>query len=64
VAQNPTDAIVARLETDWPRWQIWYVPRALDGMIWCARLWDGTGDTINAGSPDELAGLLEDEAQP
>jgi hypothetical protein len=25
VAQNPTNAIVARLEADWPRWQIWTV---------------------------------------
>jgi hypothetical protein len=33
VAQNSTDAIVARLEADWPDWQIWTVPRAIGGTI-------------------------------
>jgi hypothetical protein len=39
-----------------------YVHRAVGGMIWCARRWDGTGRVLNAASPDELADMLEDEA--
>ncbi|MGN6171948.1 MAG: hypothetical protein ACTHPS_03180 [Streptosporangiaceae bacterium] len=54
---NSTDAIVARLEADW---QIWTVPRAIGGTIWCARRWDGTGHVLNAASADELAEYLEE----
>jgi hypothetical protein len=56
---NCTDEIVARLEADWPDWQIWTVPRAIGGTIWCARRWDGTGKVLNAASADELAEYLE-----
>jgi hypothetical protein len=55
VEPNSTDAIVARLEADWPDWQIWTVPKAIGGTIWCARRWDGTGQVLNAASADELA---------
>ena len=62
MAQNPTDAIVARLEADWPDWQIWTVPRAIGGTIWCAKRWDDTGQVLNAASADELAEYLEEAA--
>ena len=62
MAQNPTNAIVARLEADWPRWQIWTVPRAVGGTIWCARRWDDERQVLNADSPAELVELLEEEA--
>jgi hypothetical protein len=62
VAQNPTNAIVARLEADWPRWQIWTVPPAVGGTIWCARRWDDEKQVLNADSPDELTALLAAEA--
>ena len=58
---NHFQAIVAALERDWPDWQVWYVPRAVGGMTWCARRWDGTGQVLNADSPDELDGMLEHE---
>jgi hypothetical protein len=60
VAQNSTDAIVARLEADWPNWQIWTVPKAIGGTIWCARRWDGAGKVLNAASAHELAEYLEE----
>lgn len=59
---NPTDAIVAALERDWPEWQVWVVHRVYGGPVWCARRWDGTGKTLNAGSPEHLAEYLEDQA--
>jgi hypothetical protein len=62
VAQNPTDAIVARLEADWPDWQIWAVPKAIGGMIWCARRWDDESNVLNADSAGELVEYLEGEA--
>ena len=62
MAQNPTDEIVARLEADWPDWQIWTVPKAIGGTIWCARRWDGTGQVLNAASAGELAEYLEETA--
>jgi hypothetical protein len=58
--RNPTDEMVARLEADWPDWQIWTVPRAIGGTIWCARRWDGTGKVLNAASADDLAEYLEE----
>jgi hypothetical protein len=60
LAMNYFQAIVARLESDWPDWQVWYVPKAVGGMIWCAWRWDGSGETINASSPGELVDKLKD----
>ena len=62
MGRNSTDEIVARLEADWPRWQIWTVPRAVGGTIWCARRWDDEKRVLNASSADELVEQLEDEA--
>jgi hypothetical protein len=62
VAQKFTDAIVAGLEHDWRRWQVWVVHRATQPLLWCARRCDGTGQAINADSPGELIDLLEQEA--
>jgi hypothetical protein len=59
---NQFEAIVADLEADWPKWQIWFVPRAVGGTIWCARRWDGSGPVLNAASVDELAERLEEQA--
>ena len=64
--RNRTDEIVAGLEADWPRWQIWVIYKAIGGTTWCARRWDAGDDgqaTINADSPEELEGMLEDEAE-
>jgi hypothetical protein len=36
--------------------QIWTVPKAIGGIIWCAKRWDGTGQVLNA----ELAEYLEE----
>ena len=58
---NHFQAIVAELERDWPDWQIWYVPRAIGGMTWCARRWDDEKHVLNAGNPDELAEYLAAE---
>ena len=55
---NHFQAIVARLESDLPDYQVWYVPKAVGGTTWCARRWDETGDVINADSPDELVALI------
>lgn len=56
----------AELSADWPRWQIWTVPRVCGGTLYCARRWEWKpGDIVlNASGPEELAGYLEDQAQP
>lgn len=59
---NHFEAIVAQLEADWPNWQVWYVPRAVGGMTWCARRWDGSGQVLNEASPEALVERLEEEA--
>jgi hypothetical protein len=45
---------VAALRERWPAWQIWYVPRAIGGLLWCARLHSDHKTVINAESPEEL----------
>jgi hypothetical protein len=55
---NHFQAIVARLEADWPDYQVWYVPKAIGGITWCARRWDETADVISADSPEDLEALL------
>jgi hypothetical protein len=60
VAQNSTDETVAALEREWQDWQIWVVHRYIGGPVWCARRWDGTGQTINAYSPAGLAEYLQE----
>jgi hypothetical protein len=60
--KNPTDEIIAKLERDWPDWQIWVVHRVVGAPVWCARRWDDERKVLNAGNPDDLAGCLQDEA--
>jgi hypothetical protein len=62
MAANTTHEIVAKLEADWPSWQVWTVTRAIGGTIWCARRWDNEKQVLNADSPDELAEYLQAEA--
>jgi hypothetical protein len=54
---NSYEAIVAKLEADWPKWQIWFVPRAVGrpAATWHARRWDGNGPVINEASAVDLA---------
>ena len=61
---NPNDGALARLQADWPRWQVWIVHRVVGGPVWCARRHDDHKKVINAGSAAELAGYLTDEAGP
>jgi len=62
MASNPTDATVAKLEADWPDWQVWVVFRAIGGTTWCARRWDNERQVLNADSPDELVEFLHKAA--
>lgn len=55
---------VDELERDWPNFQIWVVDRVVGGLLWCARRWDGTGQTLNAESAPELAELIEADVLP
>jgi hypothetical protein len=53
--------IVARLEAEWPGWQIWTVHRVVGGTQWRARC-HALGDdppVLNADTPEELTRLLE-----
>jgi hypothetical protein len=59
--ENPTNAAaLARLQADWPRWQVWIVHRVIGGPVWCARRHDDHKVVLNAGSAEELAEYLED----
>lgn len=58
-----TPDAAAALNADWPGWKIWVVIRAVGGPVWCARRRDGTGQTSEANSVDELVEHLK-EGQP
>ena len=51
---SSADRARAGLRERWPDWEIWYVPRAIGGLLWCARLHSDHKTMINAESPDEL----------
>jgi hypothetical protein len=57
-----TAEIVARLEADWPKWRVWWVPRAIDGhLTWHAHRRDDERHVLHADSPDELDEAIEQE---
>ena len=62
VERNAIYETVARLEADWPNWQIWVIHPSVGGVVWCARRWDGRGPVLNADSANELVEDLEAEA--
>jgi hypothetical protein len=49
---------LADLQDQFPGWQIWYVPRAVGGAIWCARPEGKTSPVLNEDSPERLAALI------
>jgi hypothetical protein len=57
-----TEAIVAAMEREWPRWQVWTVHKVVGGTTWCARRWDDETQVLNAGSADELVERLVEAA--
>ena len=60
---STADQTVAALRECWPDWQIWYVPRAIGGLLWCARLHSDHKTVINADTPDELEEQLADRRE-
>lgn len=56
------DQIVAAMEAAHPAWQVWYVLRAVDPLLFCARRWDGTGQPVSSADPDELAKRIKQES--
>jgi hypothetical protein len=62
---NPTEQIVARLEADWPDWQVWVVHRVVGGSVWCARRWDWQPGqpVLNEDSAEHLAEALAEQAE-
>ena len=61
VIANRTGEVIAKLEADWPDWQFWTVPRAIEGTLWCARRWDDPKRVHHARGPDELSDRLKAE---
>jgi hypothetical protein len=51
----------ALLQEHYPDYEIWYVPRALGGMTWCARRDPQDTNPIRAELPSELAEAIEVE---
>jgi hypothetical protein len=58
---NHFDEIIARLESAWPAWHVWYVPKAAGGTIWCARRHDDHQYVVNEDTTEELELRLASE---
>jgi hypothetical protein len=56
---NRNDEAKADLQARYPDWQVWYVPRAIGGPLWCAQL----RSTINTESSADLAAEIEATTQ-
>jgi hypothetical protein len=61
--RSHTAEATAQLEADWPRWQIWWVPRATGRPVitWHARRRDDEKHVIHAETATELEELLTKE---
>lgn len=46
---------LAQLGRDWPEWEFWHVPCAVDPDKWCARRHDDHKHVLNAYGPAQLA---------
>lgn len=57
---NLTRETIIRLEREYPDWQVWVVPRAAGGNLWCARLWTDHRHVLNEDSAVELEQRLAD----
>jgi hypothetical protein len=58
-----TDKALAALREQWgTRWQLWYVPNAMDGSVtWCARRHgDEIRNVLHAYRPEHLAEYMAD----
>ena len=60
---NATDReVIAVMEREWPRWQIWTVVRAVGPTSWHAQPWDMAepANVVTATSPEWLAETIAD----
>lgn len=45
---------IAKLEADFPKFQIWTVHRAVGNTLWCARPWADKSAVVNLDTADQL----------
>ena len=58
--QSFADSTLAVLRPLWPEFDLWVVHRAYGDDVWCAR-WVGEETAcVNANSPEELIGKLQE----
>lgn len=56
-----TQIAITQLEKAYgDRWQVWVVYRYIGGPVYCAKRWDGTGEVINADTPERLSECIRD----
>ena len=59
------DEALTALREAWPAWQVWTVPLAVGGTVWCAKRLDGRCRVLNAYEAEHLEEYLaEAEAPP
>jgi hypothetical protein len=54
--------MIAKLEAEFPGWQVWVVHRAVQGPVWCARRWSEETAAGNVDSADQLRAYLNEQA--
>ncbi len=58
--ENPNARDLARLQADWPNWEVWIVYKVIGGPTWCARRRDDHKRVLNADLAGHLAEYLEE----
>jgi hypothetical protein len=63
--QSFAEQTFAVLRPLWPEFELWTVPTVYSGTTWCARRIGEQTACVNANSPEELIGRLQElTAQP
>lgn len=58
--QNYADQMLAAIAPLWPEFHLWYVPTIYSGTTWHARRVGEATASVNANSPEELIGKLQE----
>jgi hypothetical protein len=59
--RNHIEDIRAQIQEDHPGWKVWYVVKALGGVIWSAKPEYETQPILHASSPEELVALIAEQ---
>jgi hypothetical protein len=61
--EDAAQVALERLRGDWPRWNIWTVPKAIGGTVWCAHSSGDERHVLNEESAADLEWAMTSASQ-